>query len=264
MKCQHDIISLGAGVQSSFALLAAASGEMDYMPQRAIFCDTQTEPKKVYRHLEFLQDTVNHIIPITIVTAGNLVKDALTASKRFASMPLFVFGKDGKQAMIRRQCTNEYKIAPFQKEVAKIIRKQYHKNKVRKWLGISTDEAIRMRLSDTKYIENYYPIIEKRMSRFDCIAWFIAKGYPIPPKSSCIVCPFHSDSFWQDMKDNEPEEFEEACLFDEAIRWSMTRFTLKSPAFLHRSMKPLRDVDFKKGYHNNLFTNMECTGSCFN
>ena len=36
------------------------------------------------------------------------------------------------------------------------------------WLGISTDEAIRMRTSRDRWIRNRYPLIEARMSRQDC------------------------------------------------------------------------------------------------
>ena len=37
------------------------------------------------------------------------------------------------------------------------------------WLGISTDEAIRMKPSRDRWIQNRYPLIEAGMSRRDCM-----------------------------------------------------------------------------------------------
>ncbi len=42
----HNIISLGAGVQSSAMALMAAKGEITPMPDAAIFADTQSEPRR--------------------------------------------------------------------------------------------------------------------------------------------------------------------------------------------------------------------------
>ncbi|ANS02942.1 hypothetical protein [uncultured Mediterranean phage uvDeep-CGR0-AD1-C123] len=45
-----EVISLGAGVQSSVMALMAAHGELP-IPECAIFADTQFEPRQVYEHL---------------------------------------------------------------------------------------------------------------------------------------------------------------------------------------------------------------------
>ena len=51
----HEVISLGAGVQSSVMALKAACGELTPMPELAIFADTQYEPSAVYEHLAWLE-----------------------------------------------------------------------------------------------------------------------------------------------------------------------------------------------------------------
>lgn len=78
-----------------------------------------------------------------------------------------------------------------------------------------------------------------QMDRQQCIQW-IAENFPghVPPKSSCIGCPYHSNNEWRALTE---AEFTDACLVDEALR--NTR-GLKHPAFLHRSCVPLADVDF--------------------
>ena len=53
-----NILSLGAGVQSSTMALMAAYGEIEPMPDCAIFADTAAEPKHVYDQLDFIQANV--------------------------------------------------------------------------------------------------------------------------------------------------------------------------------------------------------------
>jgi hypothetical protein len=88
-----NIISLGAGIQSTAMILLADKGHLmrprsvevadgiytnipgEYEPWEidcAIFSDTGWEPKSVYSHLERLIQCVD--IPIHIVSAGNIKK----------------------------------------------------------------------------------------------------------------------------------------------------------------------------------------------
>ena len=54
-KQKMNIISLGAGVQSSVMALMSAKGQITPMPDCAIFADTQWEPEAVYEHLDWLE-----------------------------------------------------------------------------------------------------------------------------------------------------------------------------------------------------------------
>lgn len=53
-----NVLSLGAGVQSTAMLLMACHGEITPKPDLVIFSDTGWEPKAVYRHLEWLKTEV--------------------------------------------------------------------------------------------------------------------------------------------------------------------------------------------------------------
>lgn len=164
-----------------------------------------------------------------------------------------------KTAMLRRQCTNEYKLRP----IRGFIRKQFVDRKlllaVRLWIGISCDEAHRMRDSSVLYIQNEYPLIDRRMRRSDCLNWLKAHGYPQPPKSSCIGCPFHDDHYWHRLRENSPAEFAEAVEFDKSCR---TLPRIKGEVFLHRSLRPL-DVAIQGGQieMSDMFGE-ECEGMC--
>lgn len=262
-----NIISLGAGVQSSTMALMAAHGEIGPMPDAAIFADTQWEPKKVYEWLAWLETKLP--FPVYKITKGSLREDALkkqnSTSGRFASIPWHITMPDGKAAMGRRQCTAEYKIGPLIKEKRRLLgyapRARIPVNSCVVWIGISTDEAQRMKPSRERWSVNRWPLIELGMSRWDCLRWMEKNNYPTPPKSSCIGCPFHSDDEWRAIK-ADPESWADAIEIDEAIRQPARG--MRGFQYAHRSRIPLKDVDFSTAEDMgqvDMFNN-ECEGMC--
>jgi len=253
-----NVISLGAGKQSSYMLLTALEGAFKFKPDLAIFSDTGCEPDYVYSYVTWLKDYVKnkYNFDIVIVSAGNIVDDTLNylngKKSRVAALPLRLSGNGG---LIMRQCTNDYKIAPLRKYVQTIR----NGNKVRLWIGISLDEIERIKDSTVKYIENYYPLIENRISIDQIINWFRENEMREPGKSACLICPFHSDNYWKVFKKQYPNEFEKACKFDDAIR---NYPNLKRQTFLSKHLKPLREIDFTQ--HPSLFPELieECNGLC--
>lgn len=257
------VLSLGAGVQSSVMALMAESGEIGPRPDAAIFADTGWEPEAVYEHLAWLESQLS--FPVYRVCAGSILQDTMdginSTGQRFASMPFFLKGPDGN-GMGRRQCTKEYKIAPIQRKIRELCgleKGQRAKGvRVEQWIGISTDEAARMKDAEQKWITNRWPLLEENMSRRDCQAWF-AERYPGRKlaKSSCIGCPYHSNEEWRALTD---EEFEEACHFDDSIRYHPK---MNQQQYVHRDCIPLRQVDLstpeEQGQINWLD---ECEGMC--
>jgi 3'-phosphoadenosine 5'-phosphosulfate sulfotransferase (PAPS reductase)/FAD synthetase len=253
-----NVISLGAGKQSSYMLLTALEGAYKFKPDFAIFSDTGCEPDYVYEYVTWLQDYVKnkYNFDIVIVSAGNIIEDTLNyldgKKSRVAALPLRLSGNGG---LIMRQCTNDYKIAPLRKHLQTIR----NGNKVRLWIGISLDEIERIKDSTVKYIENYYPLIENRIRIDQIINWFRENEMREPGKSACLICPFHSDNYWKVFKKQYPDEFEKACKFDDAIR---NYPNLKRQTFLSKHLKPLREIDFTQ--HPSLFPELieECNGLC--
>lgn len=246
------VLSLGAGVQSTALYLMACEGLLEnYSVDRAIFADTQWEPKAVYDHLAKLQAL--NAIPIDVVTAGNIRSDAL-ASKQFASMPLHVVNASGGGAMLRRHCTYDYKIAPIRKRIQELRGTA----RATVLIGISTDEAHRAKPADVKYLEHRWPLLEMGLKRAHCVMFLKSRGWDRVPKSSCIGCPYHDDSFWLDLRDNSPSEFMDAVDFDRRVR---TATRIDGDAYLHRSKKPLDLVAFHHDGQQNLFDH-ECEGMC--
>ncbi|NNN33070.1 hypothetical protein HLK59_22450 [Streptomyces sp. S3(2020)] len=220
----------------------------------AIFADTGWEPKAVYSHLDRLEREIAKParIPILRVTSGNIRNDALDPDRRFASMPLYILNKDGKEGMTRRQCTGEYKIKPIKKKVrellgyphpARIPRDVF----VEQWVGISTDEFHRAKDADVRYMRNRHPLIDMGWSRSDCIRYLSSLGLADTPKSSCLGCPFHGNQQWRNIRDTSPEEWLDVVAFDAAIRQGNARANasgnrLLGQAYLHRSRVPLDEA----------------------
>ena len=261
-----EVISLGAGVQSTVMALMAAEGELSPMPACAIFADTMFEPQGVYDHLNWLEKQVPY--PVYRVSAGDIKDHHLKgigtrSNNAFSTIPFYT----EKGGLGRRQCTSNYKIDPIRKKLRDLLglkprQRAPKETAVRQWLGISTDEAMRMKPSRDLWVENTWPLIDSRMSRQDCIKWF-DKRYPgrTLAKSACIACPFHNDLMWRDMKKDDPQSFNEAVEFDKAIR---NKGRNDGRQYVHRSCKPLDEVDFRSLEdlgQLNLFNN-ECEGMC--
>lgn len=253
-----NVLSLGAGKQSSYLLLKNLSGDFDSRVNYAVFSDTGNEPRHVYNYLNWLilYCKRKYNFDISVIRSNDLIEDTTNflagSNKRGTSIPCYM---SPTGAPMRRQCTLHYKIRPIRKFVRPLLKGK----KLKLWIGISLDEMQRMKVSDVQYIELYYPLVKNRISIDNIKHFYLKNGFTEPGKSSCLVCPFHSDQYWYLLKKQSPDEFEFACAFDELIR---VQPRYKGHAFLHKSMQPLRTVAFVPD--PSLFSELidECEGLC--
>jgi hypothetical protein len=264
-------ISLGAGRQSTALLVMSAKGLLG-CPKAdvAIFADTGDEPAYVYSHLAWLEKWSP--IPIHRVSLGYALGAAIKEMAdgkrtRFGTIPCFTVGNDGRPAMLRRQCTREYKIVPIERKVRELMgfkkgERIAGKKNALCLIGISLDEWMRAKPSRTPWVTSAHPLIDARMTLTDCVKFLQQHDIPIPKKSACVFCPFHDDTTWRDMKANWPVEFAHAVEIDRCVR-NLTSAGVKRPAFIHRSLKPLEEVDFAPPVdpQMGLFIE-ECEGHC--
>jgi len=267
------MLSLGAGVQSTTLALMASAGEIGPPLDCAIFADTGAEPQGTYAHLRALIPQLS--FPVITVSTGNLRELILSSTRGESKMgsnarpPFFTRNDDGTDGMVRRQCTQDFKILPIEREIRRQLglkpRQRWPKTPVvEQWMGISTDEASRMKPSRISAIIARWPLIEKGMSRKDCLRWLTDHGYPIPPKSACTFCPYHSAVEWRRLRDLGGDDWRQAVELDHAIRHGLRRDGLAGTLFVHRDRVPLDEVDFSTAEERgqaNLFEN-ECAGVC--
>jgi hypothetical protein len=264
------ILHLGAGVQSSCIAEMIVDGfapPVDFV----VFADTGDEPIYVYEQVQYLKERFAFVgIPLVIVKRPGLgiADQVMFGDGRFITMPMYTLMPDGTTTIVRRQCTNEFKIVPSDdytkdwlvdhgyatKSQVKLSHKASTRRTVRRDVlveniyGISVDEFQRAGKRGPEWQKAMYPLIDQRMTRNDCVKWLIKNGHPVPKKSSCKKCPFHSDEYWLDQSINYPSDFEESCQFDEFVRTpeGKKRFkgSMRGEFYLHPSCKPLRSIDF--------------------
>ena len=267
------VLNLGAGVQSTTMALMAARGEIEPMPDFAVFADTGSEPRAVYEHLWNLVPKLPFPVYIAMKDDGltmHLEEAAAgesftsTGGMRFVTPPLFAESVK-REGRLPRQCTAEFKLKPIYQMIRKAMR--FRKGArmagnvlVENWIGISLDEAQRMKPSREPWAVNRWPLVDLGMSRADCLLWMREHGYPEPPRSACVYCPFHSEKEWDDLKRNDPEGFAEAVRVDNFIRGGAGKITNK--LYVHRSCRPLEEVDFKVDDDTPDQFGNECEGMC--
>jgi hypothetical protein len=275
------ILSLGAGVQSSCLALMAARGEVRGYPQQldgAIFADTQDEPASVYSWLDWLEAEIAQSpnpYPVHRVTAGRLQNAALKMritkdGRKYSSadIPFFTKAADGSQGKItHRACTVDYKILPILKKVRELagIKRGQKTVGAAQWIGISLDEVHRMKMSRHPWAENCWPLVDMRMRRHDCLLWMERNGYPKPPRSSCVYCPYHSNAEWRRLKDDEPDAFAAAVQFERDLqRVKGGTDNMQAVPFLHKSLLPLDQVDLRtlEDHGQMGLWGEECEGMC--
>lgn len=272
-------ISLGAGVQSSTMALMASRGELPASDrvQGCIFADTQDEPQSVYAWLDWLEKQLPW--PVHRVTAGRLSQRALTIrltrdGRKFSStdIPVYTLSSDGSLGkVLSRSCTSDFKLRPILKKLRKLaaVKRGTKTPVVIQWIGISLDEMQRMKPSRDPWAKCEWPLVAARMTRRHCLDWMERNGYPQPPRSSCVFCPFHRNSEWRRLQLEEPEAFQAAVDFEKKLQEAKGNSeNFNSTPFLHRSCKPLETIDFRSDVErgqNLLFDdnwNDECEGMC--
>ena len=245
-------------------------------PDYAVFADTGWEPASVYRTLDWLETQVS--FPILRVSNGRSLREDVrngvnAQGQPWMTLPVFLANGDGGEAGINwRQCTKNYKIDPIRKTIQRELGVKPRQilapdTSVEMWLGITTDEIMRMKPSRNWWISHRFPLIEDApMSRTDCENWF-AENYPGRGlgRSACVGCPFRSSSSWLDVMESEPALFAEAVEIDESLRTGRHNAgrMFRKRAFLHHRRVPLAeavalDVDERE---RNGFIN-ECEGHC--
>jgi len=261
-------MSFGGGVQSTAIALLVEQGRLP-APDSWVFADTGDEPQVVYDHVERWRQR----IPIDIVQgtkSGSLIRDyidGVRAGENPPQPPLWIDDPDkpGSRMPMRRQCTERYKI----RVIKRYLRERFEIRlgggpQVTQWIGISTDEAARMKPAQAGWYAIEWPLIDLGLRRTDCLR-LLAEAGESAPRSACRYCPYHGNDEWRRLKADPSEwarivedEREIHAAYDEAggvISGQTSRPTL------HRSGVPIGEIDFDA--QPSLFHwGNDCSGVC--
>ncbi len=238
----------GGGTQSTAIAALICQGELS--PDLSIIVDTERELSTTWDYLE------RWVIP-ALEAAG--VKMHRVAKSRYATVDLMrnddilipaFTTESGEVGKLPTYCSTEWKQRVMRRWAAEqgVLQADV-------WIGFTIDEMRRVTQPTGKW-QNRYPLIERRMTRGDCIGLAKRMGWPEPPRSSCWMCPNKSGHEWRWQKEHAPADFERAVQFERDIQ------RRDEDLWLTDSGRPLSEADFSRS--DDLFTGRCDSGMCFN
>lgn len=239
------VISFGGGVQSTAALVLAAQQKIDY--KTFLFCnvgdDSEHPATLAYVHDVAMPYAEQHGLDLielhrTRFGEPETLYQRLMWPDRSIGIPVRMAGSG---APGNRACTKDFKIMVVAKWLREHGATAEHPATVA--MGISLDEFQRMRSdSGIAYELLDYPLIDLRIDRAQCMEIIRSAGLPIPPKSSCWFCPFHTRQRWQEMRQNEPELFWKTVELEKWINQKRENTLGKDKVYFSRKLVPLEQA----------------------
>lgn len=195
------LLNFGGGVQTTALCVLLVRGEFEV--DHIVMADTGGERPDTYEHVEVMQRFLaQHGRKVEIVTHGS---GGLTLEEYVRQRSNVLPTHTPSGGLGHRQCTAQFKLRPV-----KAFARAQGAKALTNLIGISTDEIHRAKDAREKWVTNEYPLIERNLSRDDCLRIVQEAGLPRPPKSSCYFCPLQRRSQWQHLAATFPVLFEQA------------------------------------------------------
>ena len=240
------IISYGGGVQSTALLVLATDNRLPGV-DAALFSNVgdDSEEPATLKYVREVAVPFAHAHNLPLHELHRETKDGKVETlygritkpgHRAITIPLR--GENG--APQSRHCTRDFKISVIGKWLKRAGASKTMPAEV--CIGISTDELERAgRGQDEPHERRRYPLLELGLSRADCEQIIRNAGLPVPPKSACWFCPFHSPRAWSEMRRDESRHFEAAVAL-EGMVLARQRVLGHPPLYLTRFGKPLDEA----------------------
>lgn len=185
-----NVLSLGAGVNSTALLILKTQGKVDF--DLAVFSDTGAENPETYQYIEEVIKPfcLKHGIALEIIKreGKNLYEESL--EKKIIPTRIF------------RSCTDKFKT----RVLRKFVMTKFPDAIVHFLIGIDAGEQNRAKQD----CGNFFPLIELNIDRKECERIIRDAGLPIPKKSGCFFCPFTPKNGWLNLLKNHPSLYEKA------------------------------------------------------
>lgn len=258
-----NVLSFGAGIDSTAIALMANEGLISKKLDAVIFANTGYEKRNTYKHIADIKKILD--IPFYTTTKGNIYKDiskGIEENTRITSLPFFVKNENGTIGRLKRQCTSDYKINAVHAKIRELLNVKALSSSlnIKVWIGFNASEPERISRKRQSIKTNWETIavpcynveltktsiktveyVENRLFRNDLEQYLTKYDLPNLSKSGCKCCPNMSDLMWLEMKENNEQDFKDAIEFDKMIRKIPN---IKGECYLHRSCKPLDEVQF--------------------
>lgn len=261
-----QVWSCGGGTQSCAIAALIVQGKLP-KPDFSVIADTGYETGATWEYMDkvLVPELAKVGVELVRVLAskwayhGNAIIHAINPVKRKVAWatPLCGYSTQFGFSKMPNLCSTQWKGEPIQRWLSNAHR--VTKSKACYWIGFSRDEQRRIlkrqQSDDFKKGLNRFPLLELGLTRRDCIQFVESMGWPTPPRSSCYMCPNHSDHEWRKLIAERPDEFQKAVEIEREIH------KVDPDAWLHRSCIPLDQVDFSQP--EDLFSRPCDSGQCF-
>lgn len=206
--------SCGAGVDSTAIAVAICQGMLP-KPDLALMVDAGYEMSATWDHVRktLIPRLAEVGVTLNIIPSAKYVKVQLFDGARCV-LPLFQRTATGEVRKFSTRCSGTWKM--------RVSRRWLREQGVRRaenWVGIAADETRRARgKSGVKWIKIRYPLIELGWDRERCVYEIGRAGWPVPARTSCIMCPLHRDAEWARLKRDCPDDWNRAVAIECEIR----------------------------------------------
>jgi hypothetical protein len=239
--------SYGGGTHSTAALVLAAQGQLDYGIFLFANVGADSERPATLRYVHDIAMPYAELHGIELLEVRKVLRDGtpqtlmerIDASDKSIPIPVRM-GEDGAPG--NRTCTAEFKIRVIEKELRR--RGATKEQKATVGIGISVDEWQRAGSPEdprSPYQLRDYPLLTRDVTRADCTRIIREAGLPLPPRSACYFCPFHTREEWRRLARTEPDLFAKACALEDKLH-ARGRALGRGEFYLTRWGKPLREL----------------------
>ena len=243
------VIAYGGGVQSTALIVLAAQGRIE--PVDAVLFSNVGEKAEHPDSLRYVREVATpwaaeHGITVTEIgytrkdgTPVDLYERVIREADNGGATSIPLRGSR-TGAPGNRTCTADHKVRALAKWVkAHGATKQ---DPAYMLMGISTDEFHRATNGrDAPHERRVFPLLDLRLDRAACQQIIADAGLPVPAKSACWFCPFHTLPRWAEVARDEPEMFERAAELEEYVNMRRAEHG-RDPMYLTGRGVPLRDT----------------------
>lgn len=201
--------SCGGGRQSAALGVLIVQGRVP-KPDIAVIVDTEREKSSTWNYYySTLRPAMADIgVDLKRVYKSNFAKVDLYRNDDLL-IPAFT-AKTGTVGKFPTYCSNEWK--------QRVVRRYLRSVGVKicdLYLGISINEADRVKDSGLKWLQHTYPLIDLGLSVSDCEEIVRQAGWPPASPSACWMCPNQNQPEWLAMSD---DDFHKAQAFERRIQ----------------------------------------------
>ena len=247
-----EILNYGGGRQTVAMCILVRRGVLP-KPDRIIIANTGREKTSTWEYMAEITQPLLAQIGLSVEIAprslayvdlygfnGSLLLPAFTATGKLSA-----FCSDEWKAQVVNRYLHLSSLGYTQAEIEDMPESRVRaemKRRVDKhfinWIGFAWDERARIKNTDNRR----FHLCDLVLTKADCIRIIEDEGHPLPPTSSCWMCPNMRNWQWRQVRDDYPNDFKSACELDDEIReWDIA--SGNDGVWLHHSRVPLREAD---------------------